>query len=481
MKTVAIIGAGPAGLSAAYTILTESNDFQVTIFEKDSQVGGLSKTFEYCGGRLDIGGHRFFSKNNEVLQLWESVLPYSPTGMLHRERKSHILWNGKLIEYPIQITSQTIKALGFSQGVKVVASYLAYANKHPEIKSLEDFYIHRFGRTLYKMFFEHYTYKLWGIPANQLSPDWGMQRVQKLSLYSFLHSTLSNKLGRKTKERSLIAEYSYPAYGSSQLWDSMRDKILEHGGIVKYNCKITRLLGTKHHITGIEYQDNHNNVIQNFDYVISSMPLKELIDSVDQVPDEIRQVANRLIYRDMMILGIEFSKEDMGAAYKTASKDSWLYIQDPKITFGRVQILNNWSPNAVSHHGNILLELEFFCNENDQLWAMDEKDLLNQSVSELVNCGLCGEQARARSYIIKHITKAYPVYNEGYYQLDTVKEWINRIDNLRCIGRNGQHRYNNMDHSVETGIEAAKSILTTEYDLRRLWSVNDKQEYLETK
>lgn len=480
MKTIAIIGAGPAGLSTAYSVLSKSGDFQVTIFEKESQVGGLSKTFEYEGGRLDIGGHRFYTKNDDVLKMWKDILPYSSTGMLLRDRKSHILWDGKLIEYPIRMNFQTMKTFGLLQGIKVAASYLATAKNSSSIKSLEDFYIHRFGKRLYSMFFEHYTYKVWGIPACQLSPDWGAQRVQGISLYSLIKGNLL-KRKNSDKQRSLITEYYYPAYGAGQFWDSLRDRIIENGGIIKCNCDVTRLIHTDNKISGLEYREGTNLRIQNFDYVVSSMPLRDMISIISNSPKCVRSVANRLKYRDMIILGIEFSKQDMGPIFGTASSDSWLYMQDPKISFGRVQILNNWSPYAVVHNNSILLELEFFCNENDSLWTMSDNNLLAQSLSELVQCGLCQQKARIQSYIVKRITKAYPVYTDGYYELDIVKEWIDKITNLRCIGRNGQHKYNNMDHSVEVGIEAARSILNPEYDTRRLWSVNNEQQYLEEK
>lgn len=479
MKTVAIIGAGPAGLSAAYALLNESDDYQVTIFEKESQIGGLSKTFEFEGGRLDIGGHRFFSKDQDVLRLWEAVLPFNSQGMLRRHRKSHILWNGKLIEYPIQLDFQTMHTLGFFNAIAVILSYIISNRKQRPTTTLEEFYIHRFGRKLYSMFFEHYTHKLWGIPADQLSSDWGEQRAQKVSLYTLAKSIFSNKKNSKTQERSLITEYLYPAFGSGQLWDSLSKMIMKHGGSIELNSEIISMSLADSQITEITYKKDSMLYSKNFDYVISSMPLRELIFSISSSPTRIRQIGRNLLYRDMIILGVELPIENMGTAFQTAKEDSWLYIQDSKMTFGRVQILNNWSPCAVTQKDSVLLELEFFCNKDDELWNMDDNALLLRSLSELEKCKLCNQRATVRSYIVKRIEKTYPIYTGGYYQLNIIEEWLNNIVNLRCIGRNGQHRYNNMDHSVKTGIEAAKSIMEAGYNQRELWDVNRKQEYLE--
>ncbi len=479
MKTVAIIGAGPAGLSMAFELLRQSNEYCVTIFEKESEIGGLSKTFEFEGGRVDIGGHRFFTKNESVQELWETVLPIADQGMLVRNRKSHILWKSKLIEYPVQLNLQTIRALGVIKGVKVVTSYLISMHKNNHINTLEDFYVQRFGRELYSTFFENYTYKLWGIPANQLSSDWGEQRVQKVSLAGLVRSMIFEQGKRSSEERSLIKEFYYPSFGSGQLWNELWNKILALGGKLETDCTVDgfELNGTG--ISSIEYTRNNVKHKKGFDYVISSMPLKDLVSSLDNCPDEIRQIANRLLYRDMIIVAVEIAKSETGFSFQIAEKDCWLYMQDEKMSFGRVQILNNWSPYAAASKDSILLELEFFCDKDDEMWRTDDRELLKKSISELVLCGLCKDSAKAVSYFIKRIEKAYPIYTDGYYQLDIVEEWINRIDNLRCIGRNGQHRYNNMDHSVETGIEAAKSILNENYDRKWLWNVNKKQEYLE--
>lgn len=477
MKTVAIIGAGPAGLAAAYELLSQSNEYQVIIYEKDDSVGGLSKTFEFEGGRVDIGGHRFFTKSSDVLCLWENILPISDKGMLARDRKSHILWNSKLIDYPIEFNIQTMQVLGLIEGAKVAISYLQSKCIRKDIKNLEDFYVDRFGRKLYSIFFRDYTRKLWGMPANKLSPDWGTQRIQNVSLSEVFWSLLG--INNHPKERSFITQYRYPAFGAGQFWNALADRIVKMGGHIETNCFVNHLHMDDTHILSVEYKLQEQSIKKDCDYVISSMPLSELVMVVENSPIEVREIGKKLHYRDMVIVGIDLPGESMGRMFPKVQKDSWLYMQDVTMTFGRIQILNNWSPYAVKAKDHILLELEYFCDKGDALWLEDDAMLIKESLAELIQCGICSSDATISSYLVKRIEKAYPVYTDGYNQLDAVEEWIEGIDNLRCIGRNGQHRYNNMDHSVETGIAAARSILNENYNRKRIWNVNTDKEYLE--
>lgn len=477
MITVAIIGAGPAGLAAAYELLSQSDEYHITIFEKDASVGGLSKTFEFEGGRIDIGGHRFYTKNLNILNLWENILPKSDQGMLTRDRKSHILWNSKLIDYPIKLNVQTIQALGAIEGAQVVMSYLYSKCIGKEIDNLEDFYVDRFGKKLYSIFFRDYTRKLWGKPANKLSPDWGSQRIQNISL-----SEVFRSLFRKNKqqdERSFISQYCYPAYGAGQFWEAMANQILKMGGYIEMNCSVNHLHMDDSHILSVEYKVQEQSINKSFDYVISSMPLSDLIMAIENSPVEIKEIGSKLHYRDMIIVGIDLPRESTGRMFYNVQKDSWLYMQDTAMTFDRIQILNNWSPYAVKTNDHILLELEYFCDKGDALWNEDDTLLIKKALGGLIRCGICSSDAAISSYIVKRIEKAYPVYSDGYSQLSTVEEWINGIENLRCIGRNGQHRYNNMDHSVETGLAAARSILNENYNRKLIWNVNTNKEYLE--
>lgn len=473
MKTVAIIGAGPAGLSTAYQLLKQSKNHRITIFEKGESVGGLSKSFEFEGGRVDIGGHRFFTKNEMVKNLWDDVLPNSDKGMLVRKRKSHILYNNKLLEYPLKLNLSTVHSLGFMKGIKAIISYLIYSRKTMTINTLEDFFVKRFGRELFSDFFEKYTYKLWGIPASELSPDWGNQRVQKVSLFRSIF------FSNRKDERSLIKEFHYPALGCGQLWNELANKIITMGGTIETGCCVEGFELCNQNVSTLHYSKNGIKHKSKFDYVVSSMPLRELVLLCDNCPNEVKQVAIRLLYRDMIIVAVEIDKNDADTMLINAQSDCWLYIQDENISFGRVQILNNWSRYSVNNSDSFVLELEYFCNENDDLWNKEDNELLVQAITELISCGLCKQSATSKSYLIKRIEKAYPIYTDGYNQLNKIRDWADSIHNLRCIGRNGQHRYNNMDHSVETGIEAAKSILDKNYNEKWLWNVNSKQEYIE--
>ena len=479
MKTVAIIGAGPAGLSAAYQFLLQSNKYQVTIYEKDTTVGGLSKTLEFDGGRVDIGGHRFFTNNKDILNLWKTILPLNKQGMLIRERKSHILWNKKLISYPLQLNTQTLYNLGLFTSIKVLLSYFHTKFQNQTCNTLEDFYKKRFGKELYSLFFKDYTHKLWGIPAKNLSSDWGSQRIQKISLGQLLYSLLPLAKNTLSQERSLITQFYYPALGAGQLWDNFETQILKLGGIIEKNCCVDRLIVNDSYITSIEYTQGTKRFKKKFDIVLSSMPLNELITAIDTAPTSVKKIGNRLRYRDMIIVALELSPACMGSLFQLAKKDCWIYTQDKSISFGRIQILNNWSPYAVNTSGNIVLELEFFCNKNDSLWNSDDFSLILYSIETLKQCSLCNKTATAKSYLVKRIEKAYPIYTDGYYQLNVIKKYLNTINNLYCIGRNGQHRYNNMDHSIESGIVAAQNVINERNDKENLWNVNTNKEYIE--
>lgn len=476
MKRVAIIGAGPAGLSAAYELLSKSNEYKVVILEKDNVVGGLSKTINFDGGRVDIGGHRFFSKNEEILNFWRCILPESNEGMLLRDRSSHILWDSKLINYPIRLDVQTLKALGISKGIKVISSYLAEKCRHRTINNLEDFYIDRFGKELYSMFFQAYTEKLWGLSANEISSDWGAQRVQNISLRTLVLSAI----GRiHEDERSLIKKYSYPALGAGQLWDELSKRVIELGGVIETDSTVECFQLEGSHIKTVEYKKGNAHYQMVCDYIISSMPLKDLIFSINKSPLEIKEICKRLHFRDMMIVAFDLQRDSMGPTYQKVKKDSWIYMQDTMTTFGRIQVLNNWSPYATKVDGHGLLELEYFCTEGDSLWNKADTQIVELSLKELIQCGICNEKAKICHSVVKRVEKAYPIYTDGYYELSTVEEWINGINNLQCIGRNGQHRYNNMDHAVETGLIAARNIINKAHDRKLIWNVNTDKKYLE--
>lgn len=477
-RSVAIIGAGPAGLSAAYALLKGSSDYKVTVYEKELVVGGLSKTFEFEGGRVDIGGHRFFSRNPEVLALWEEVLPSDPEGLLLRDRASHILWNSRLIEYPIQLDLETLRSLGVARALKVIASYLRAKFHRENASDLETFYVNRFGGELYKTFFRDYTSKLWGLPASAISSDWGSQRVRKVSLGALLGANLSGGSAR-SKERSLIGKYLYPAHGSGQLWNALADKVVELGGEIITGCSVKKLSLVGNRVEQLECAKGGGRFSSKPDYVISSMPLSDLAQSAVGVPIEVKKVCDGLLYRDMVIVAVSVRKSFKGAAFEKASKDSWLYLQDPSLSAGRCQILNNWSPMASCDDDHLLLEMEYYCAKGDSLWEQGDLCLAELALSELVKCGLCEDGVFFDSYFVKRIEKAYPVYTGAYHQLSFVEDWACRVDNLICIGRNGQHRYNNMDHSVECGLRAARALEGDAHAASSVWSVNRGEDYIE--
>ena len=414
--------------------------------------------------------------------MWNSILPQNEKGMLVRKRKSHILWKEKLIEYPIKLSVETIKNIGLYTAVKSLTGYLLSCKSKERINTLEDFYVRRFGKELYSIFFKDYTEKLWGMPAKELSHDWGAQRIQKISIRQIVASLIPFCGKRTGKERSLISEYLYPAFGCGQLWTALADRLVESGGELRLNSDVKRIkIDNVKKCCCVTYKSRSVESTENFDYVISSMPLAELISSVDNVPDRLNNIAARLHYRDMAVIGINVHKKHVGALLAAADKDNWLYIQDKKIPFGRIQILNNWSPYAANAKDSVLLELEFFCNKNDDLWNTDDNELLARSLNELENCHILKDNSSAESFTVQRVEKAYPIYNDGYYQLSDIEAWVNKTDVLRCIGRNGQHRYNNMDHSVETGLFAARSIMEKNYDKRQLWNVNRGKKYIEEK
>lgn len=326
------------------------------------------------------------------------------------------------------------------------------------------------------MFFKTYTKKLWGISADALSPDWGEQRVQRISLRTLILSAFGTF---PKEERSLVPQYHYPAFGSGQLWDELSRKVMALGGIIHTGCTVEYLQVEDSCVSAIEYTDGTGRHRMLCDYVISSMPLKDLLLSMNAVPTEIASIASRLFFRDMIVVALAFPKTSMGDNYQKVKNDSWVYMQDTSATFGRMQLLNNWSPYATMVDEHILLELEYFCTKGDSLWSQPNTQLVESSIRELIQCGICIKHASASYSLVRRIEKAYPVYTDGYYDLPAVESWINGIGNLQCVGRNGQHRYNNMDHAVETGLIAARNILHKDYDRERIWHVNTDREYLE--
>ncbi len=488
-KKVVIIGAGPAGLSCAYYLL-KYTDIKPIILEESEYIGGISRTHNHNGNRMDLGGHRFFTKCEEVMNLWTEILPVKDAEnddnvLMKRHRISRIYFLKKFFDYPISFKAETFLNLGFVNVFKSGIDYIYSALYKRKENSLEDFYINRFGRTLYRMFFEDYTKKVWGIHPKDIAPDWGKQRVKGLSLIGVLKNALLKPFIKKDKvETSLIEEFLYPKFGPGQLYEKMAERIFQMGGGKIYlNNKVIKINFDENKITSvITLDENGNENLFEADTVFSSMPIKDLINSFNQpVNDEVKEIAKNLPYRDFMTLGLLVNK--LQVKDKLNSKlipDCWIYIQEREVKLGRLQIFNNWSPYLVKDNENtVWLGLEYFCSEGDSLWNMDDKDFIELASEELSKIGIIDKNDILDSVVIR-VKKAYPAYFGSYKNFDKVKNYLNTIDNLYCIGRNGQHRYNNMDHSILTGIEAVKAFLSNG-NKEKVWSVNTENEYHEEK
>lgn len=518
-KSIVIAGAGPAGLTAAYELLSrQSSDIYIYIYEESDEIGGISKTVKHGGNRIDIGGHRFFSKNSRVMDWWGKIMPmqgapsldekllrndriFDQKGpdpekhdrvMLVRRRVSRIFYLRKFFDYPISLKFQTFKNMGFGRTMKAGFGYLRSSISKRKEKSLEDFYINRFGKPLYEMFFEGYTEKVWGLHPSKLGADWGSQRVKGLSIMAILKDVISKKFkkNRKNVETSLIEEFIYPKYGPGQLWETVAGDIQKAGGNLMMEHKVVAInLDSDRKVKSVNIELKDGSVIeQPCDYFISSMPIKDLVKALPKevVPDNIAAIAEALPYRDFMTVGLlvdklKITNKTKIATYQNRVPDTWIYIQERDVKIGRLQIFNNWSPYMVSDYENKMwIGLEYFCTEGDEMWTMKDEYFVKMAIDELEKIDILNPGSVEDSVVIR-VKKAYPAYYGAYYDLPKVIDFLNTIPNLYCVGRNGQHRYNNMDHSMLTSMEAVDSILEGKYDKSAVWAVNTEEEYHETK
>lgn len=518
MKTAIIAGAGPAGLTAAWELLRQT-DIHPVILEETDVIGGISQTVRYKGNRMDIGGHRFFSKNEEVMRWWKEMMPMqgapamddillekekplSEGGpdpekedrvMLVRERVSRIFFLQTFFDYPISIKWSTFAGMGLKNTLRAGFGYMAsLVHKLPET-SLENFYINRFGRPLYEMFFEDYTEKVWGVHPSKIGADWGSQRVKGLSILSVLKDIVtrpfrSKNLDQKKVETSLIEQFIYPKYGPGQLWETVADEIRRRGGEILMNTKVTGVWTENGRISGVEVQCEGQTRRMEGGYFLSSMPLKELVSSLRgcEVPESVKQVADGLPYRDFITAGILTRKLKIrnttpARTWDNRVPDTWIYVQERGVKVGRLQIFNNWSPYMVADYKDtVFVGMEYFCDEGDALWNMDREEFLQMAVDELVKIGVVEKEDVLDTTCAK-IRKAYPAYFGTYSRLDEVKDFLDGFPNLFCIGRNGQHRYNNMDHSMLTAMEAVRNIASGISSKENVWSVNTEESYHESK
>ena len=515
MKKVVIIGAGPAGLSTAYHLLINSNDYEIIIIEQNEFVGGISKTIDYNGNKMDLGGHRFFTKNKEVMKLWETMLSpqnnpsldeiilnvrneYSDNGknpekednvFLKRRRISRIFYKNKFFDYPVTLSIKTIKKLGIKDTIISGISYLKSCIKKLDEFNLENFYINRFGRKLYEIFFQDYTEKLWGIHPIKIDSSWGSQRVKGISIKTILIDFIKKvfRIKNNKKEVSLIESFYYPKYGPGQMYEVMTKKIKEMGGKIFLNSKVIKINKNNDIIESIVYYNGNKTIkIDKIDYLISSMPIKDLVNAMNNVPNNIRKIAVKLPYRDFITIGIIIDKLNIknNTKIKTINNiipDTWIYVQDKNVKLGRIQVFNNWSPYLLTDINKVSLGLEYFCQENDDFWNLSNKELFEYAKNELIKMGFIDNNVILYDYHVEKVKKAYPAYFGSYNKFPYLKKYLNDINNLFCIGRNGMHRYNNMDHSIESGIVCANNIISNISEKDNIWNVNTNDSYHEEK
>lgn len=514
-KKVVIIGAGPAGLTAGYYLLKNSKDYEVTILESSNQVGGISKTINYDGNRMDLGGHRFFTKDDKVNEIWQELMKIQGTGsyddikldtkkefsldgpnpekkdnvFLVRNRVSRIYYKKKFFDYPVNLSFNTIKNLGFIQTMESGFSYLKSTIVKKDETNLENFYINRFGKKLYNIFFKGYTEKLWGRRPEFIDSSWGSQRVKGISIKEVLKDYFCKvfKINNKNKQTSLIESFNYPKYGPGQMYEEMEKQIIKNGGTILKEHEVIKINNKNNKIESVICLNNNKKKEIKGDIFISSMPIKDLINGMNSVSKKVNYIATNLPYRDFITVGLILNnlKIKNKTKIKTLNNnipDCWIYVQSTDVKLGRIQVFNNWSPYLVKDIDNtISLGLEYFCNENDEFWNKTNEELLELATNELIKMGIIESKDNVLNYHVEKVKKAYPAYFDTYKDFNIVRKYLDKYTNLYCIGRNGQHRYNNMDHSMECAITCIDNILNNKKDKSNIWNVNTEREYHEKK
>nr|WP_041596914.1 NAD(P)/FAD-dependent oxidoreductase [Granulicella tundricola] len=558
-----IIGAGPAGLTAGLELLRRTG-IRPVILEASGEIGGISRTIRYKGNRMDIGGHRFFSKSDRVMQWWMDLMPpeiaeseisyqgkkrsvavpakleevpvlrgvgpravveietetdeTDADGTIHagehghtdtivtvedhaadpdlvmliRPRQSRIYYLRRFFDYPIKLTGQTLANLGITRTVRVGMSYMAsrVSQIKPE-KSLEDFLINRFGRELYLTFFKSYTEKVWGTPCDQISAEWGAQRIKGLSLTTAVKHFVKKAVRRRGKggdlaqkgtDTSLIERFMYPKFGPGQLWEHVADQIVGMGGEIHMGWKVESIQcegKTVKAVVGV----NEAGDRQTFegDYFFSTMPMRELVQAMDApVPANVKEVSDGLQYRDFITVGLLADKLKVKEPDGGLLKDTWIYVQEPDVILGRLQIFNNWSPYLVSDPTKVWIGLEYFCYDTDDLWKMEDEALKQFAIDEVVKIGILDADAVSDGHVVR-VPKTYPAYFGTYDRFDELRVFTDSFENLFLVGRNGMHKYNNQDHSMLTAMTVVDGLVAGKVDKAALWGINTEQEYHEEK
>jgi protoporphyrinogen oxidase len=466
MKKAVIMGAGPAGLSCGYNVAKSGLD--TILLESDSQVGGISKTIQYKGYYFDLGGHRFFTKFGEVKKLWSEVLGEN---FRKTPRLSRIYYKNKFFDYPLTAMNALL-GVGIMNTAGILCSYIhSKISPYPREETFEQWVSNRFGKKLYSIFFKTYTEKVWGIPCSSIQAEWAAQRIKGLSLTTAIKNALLKP--KNSDIKTLINEFDYPAYGPGMMYNEMKNKIEKLGGKVVLNTRVTAVHHEDFKVKSIEITDTagHMQVIEGTDF-ISSIPITELIGILKPAPDpEVLEAARGLSYRSLITIDVIVDRKDV-------FPDNWIYIHSPEVKLGRIQNFKNWSSPMVPDPAKTSLGLEYFCTENDDFWNMRDEELFRLAASEVEKIRICSA-SDIQDYTVVRVPKAYPVYTTGYKSLVAVIEsYFKKFENLQPVGRYGLFKYNNMDHSILTGLYAAKNIVSGAYTLDT-WSVNTDEEYQE--
>jgi protoporphyrinogen oxidase len=522
-RIAVIAGAGPAGLTAALEMLRRS-DITPVVFEAETQVGGISKTINYRGNRMDLGGHRFFSKSDWVMRWWQEILPVaegqlaagkalrisyhrqerdlvpevlgaasSDAVLLIRRRLSRIFYRRRFFDYPLKLNPNTIRNMGLLESLRTGMSYAQarLAHRSPEL-SLEDFLINRFGDRLYRTFFKSYTEKVWGVPCGEISAEWGAQRIKGLSVSKAIAHALRAPFRRaadtaqKGTETSLIEQFLYPKFGPGQMWEEVARRVALRGGAIHLGHRIVGIERTDLDVTAVQVRDESSGSIRTIpcDYLISTMPVRELVAFLKPAEAQVVRIAAALPYRDFVTVGLLLRKMTLPRNPHTLTSqngmppDNWIYIQEPDVRIGRLQVFNNWSPSMVADPDTVWLGLEYFCREGDDLWSMEDRDFLDFAARELAHIGMIDRRDVLDGTVVR-VRKAYPAYFGEYARFAQVRDFLDRFANLYPVGRNGMHRYNNQDHSMLAANLAVNSMTNSGAGKADIWRINAEENYHE--